>query len=181
MCSLKSSNLELLISSGPLPGVMSRPFSTFQAGEAPAFCSCQPVKSLLLKSGIGEAQFGGLARLREGAREPVHCQVLPSGPFRVPERVLPLSAPSKTRSDLLSSSSFGETNFRWPFVTSALGSGRAFPQRPTNSALSWPFSSRSSSQEGYPRSGAFSVKSHRPRKGFAASGEELAAGFSVWE
>src|SRR5580698_3011055 len=160
---------------------MSRPLSTFHAGEATAFSSCQPVKSLLLKSGIAEAQFGGLARLREGAREPVHCQVLPSGPFRAPERVFPFIVPSKTRSALLPSSSLGETNLKWPFDSSALGSGRAFPQRPTNSALSWPFSSRSSSQEGYPRSGAFSVKSHRPRKGFAASGEELAAGFSVWE
>src|SRR5579859_23847 len=111
-CSLKSSNLELLISSGPLPGLMSMPFSTFQTGDAPGLSSCQPVKSFPLKRGIGAAHLGDVALLRDGALRPVHCQVLPSGPFRVPERIFPRRAPSKTKSDLLSSSALGETNFK---------------------------------------------------------------------
>src|SRR5580704_12497117 len=177
-CSLKSSNLELLISSGPLPGVISAPFSTFHPGDAPGLSSCQPVKSFPLKSWIGADQFGGLVLLRASALWPVHCHVLPSGPFVVPDKIFPASVPSKTMSTLLPSSSLGEINFRRPFDSSALGSGRAFPQRPTIWALSCPFSSRSSNQEGYSRSGALSVRSHRPRKGLAVSDEELVADFS---
>src|SRR5260370_28635815 len=141
--------LELLISSGPSPGVISAPFSTFHAGDVPGLSSCQPVKSFRLKRGIAADQLGGLVLLRAGAPWPVHCQGLPSGPLVVPERIFPASAPSKTRSTLLPSSSLGETNFRRPFDSSALASGRAFPQRPTISALSRPFFSRRSNQERY--------------------------------
>src|SRR5580704_17704342 len=151
---------------------MSRLFSTLHAGDAPGLSSRQPVKSLPLKSAMEAAHLGGLVLLSAGALTPVHCQVLPSGPVSVPERVFPLSVPSKTRSALLSSFSLGETNFKWPFESSTLGSGRAFPQRPTISALSCPFSSRSCSQEGYSWSGAFSVKSQRPRKAASVSGAE---------
>src|SRR5690348_12251257 len=176
-CSLKSSNFRSPMSSGPLPGVMRFPFSTFQAGDAPAKDSFHPARSFPLKSGTGAAQVGAELRFSEGARLPVHCQVLPSGPFRVPERVFPVSLPSNTRSLLLSSSSFGDTNLSRPPEISTLGSGRALPQRPTISALSWPFSSRNSSQEGYSRLGAFRVKSQRPRNALAEPVEEFVGAF----
>src|SRR5579864_7321516 len=66
-------------------------------------------------------------------------------------------------SSFRSSSSFGETNVRVPFEISTLGSGRAFPQRLTICARNCPFSCWISNHEGYSRSGAFSVRSHRPR------------------
>src|ERR1700758_5399266 len=148
-CSLKSSNFRSLMSSGPLPGVVSKPFSTFHDFDASVEDWCQPVKSLPLKSAIPDSHAGAAERFSDGARRPVQFQVLPSGPFTVPERVLPSSFPSNVRSSFAPSSSFGETNFTCPFEDSAEGSGRAFPQRPTNSALSCPFSARSSSQDGY--------------------------------
>ena len=56
-----------------------------------------------------------------------------------------------------------------PSETSTLGSGRAFPQRPVNCALNWPPSSLTSSQEGCSPSGAFKVRSQRPRNGLASA------------
>src|ERR1700743_3915127 len=84
-----------------------------------------------------------------GALSPTHCQVFPSGPFTVPDRVLPTSLPSNTMSLLLPSSSFGETKVRVPFEISTLGRGRHFPHRPTIRAFNWPSSCWISSHQGY--------------------------------
>src|SRR5260370_35672484 len=83
-----------------------------------------------------------------------------------------------------SSSSLGETKVRWPFEISTLGSGLALPPRPTISAFNCPASWRSSSHEGYSRSGAFSVKSQRPRKDsteLSDCEEEVFPGFAAHE
>src|SRR5438445_292080 len=146
-CNLKSSNFEALISSGPFPGLTKLPFSTFHT-VVPGPAIFHPVKSLPLNNGIGLPHF----------------QVVPFGPFTVPDRIFPTSVPSKTMSSVRSNSSLGETKVRRPLEISTLGSGLALPQRPTISAFNCPPSWRSSSQEGYSRSGAFSVKSQRPRK-----------------
>src|SRR5271157_6274888 len=115
-CSLKSSNLESLINSGPLPGEVNAPFSTFQTAEGFGLSIFHPVRSFPLNSGIGFPHFGLPVLFRSGARSPVHVQVPPSGPVKVPDSCLPVSVPSKTQSALLSSSSLGETNVRWPFA-----------------------------------------------------------------
>src|SRR5712664_3924316 len=162
-CNLKSSNFESLISSGPFPGLTKLPFSTFHT-VVPGPAIFHPVKSLPLNNGIGLPHFGALLLLSNGAFWPVHFQVVPFGAFTVPDRIFPTSLPSKTMSSGWSSSSLGETKVRWPFEISTLGSGLALPQRPTISAFNCPPSWRSSSHEGYSRSGAFSVKSQRPRK-----------------
>src|SRR5439155_15069731 len=134
-CSLKSSNFESLINSGPFPGEISSPFSTFQTFSGFGSLIFQPVRSFPLNSWMGFPHFGGLLRFKAGARSPVHCQLLPSGPFTLPERLLPAKVPSKTKSACAPSSSFGETNVSLPFETSSFGSARAFPQRHTNCAL----------------------------------------------
>src|SRR5208282_2634976 len=166
-CSLKSLYFPSLISSGPLPGVINFPFSTFQTAFESDLLIVHPDRFFPLNSGTGFPHFTVPLLFNSGARTPVHGQTTPFGPVVVPVRASPFSVASKTISSLRSSSSFGETNFRWPFVISAAGNGRAFPQRPTISAFNWPFSCRNSSQEGYSRSGAFNVKSQRPRKGSA--------------
>src|SRR6266849_10518331 len=169
-CNLKSSNLESWISSGPFPGLTKLPFSTFQT-VVPGPAILHPVRSFPLNKGIGFPHFGALSRFRAGALWPVHCQGVPSGPVVVPDNILPMSVPSKTISSRRSSSSLGETKVRRPFERAILGSGRAFPQRLTIWAFSCPSSWRSSNQEGYSRSGAFSVKSQRPRKPSTDSAE----------
>src|SRR5215472_2308128 len=168
-CSLKSSYFPSFVSSGPFPGVISSPFSTFQTFSEFGSLIVQPVRSFLLNSSIGFPHFAGFVRTNAGAACPVHCHVLPSGPFTVPDKFLPASAPSKTKSARAPSSSFGETKVSFPFESSAFGSGRAFPQRPTNCATKRPLSWLSSSHEGYSRLPSFNVKSHRPRKAFADS------------
>src|SRR5260370_2346263 len=162
-CHLKSSNCDSLISSGPFPGLTKLLFSTFHT-VVPGPAIFHPVKSLPLNNGIGLPHFGALLLFSDGAFWPVHFQVVPFGPFTVPDRIFPASVPAKTMSSGRSSSSLGETKVRWPFEISTLGSGLALPQRPTISAFNCPASWRSSSHEGYSRSGAFSVKSQRPRK-----------------
>src|SRR6266849_4712020 len=162
-CNWKSSNLDSLISSGPFPGLTKLPFSTFHT-VVPGPAIFHPVKSLPLNNGIGLPHFGALLLLSNGAFRPVHFQVVPFGAFTVPDRIFPISLPSKTMSSGRSSSSLGETKVRWPFEISTLGSGLALPQRPTISAFNCPPSWRSSSHEGYSRSAPFSVKSQRPRK-----------------
>src|SRR5215472_16816048 len=147
-CSLKSSYFASLISSGPFPGVISSPFSTFHTFSALGSLMCQPVRSFLLKRSIGFPHFGGFERTNTGARWPVHCHVLPSGPFTVLDRVFPFNVPSKIMSACAPSSSFGETTVSFPFESSAFGSGRALPQRPTNCATRWLPSCFSSSHEG---------------------------------
>src|SRR5713226_10408653 len=126
---------------------------------------------------------GAVALFRAGALWPVHCHVVPFGPVVVPDRMFPTSVPSKTISSGRSSSSLGETKVRWPLESSTLGRGRAFPQRLTIRAFNCPPSSQSSSHEGYTRSGAFSVKSQRPRKAStpSADGEEdTFSAFPAW-
>src|SRR5215467_14737410 len=177
-CSLKSSYFPSLISSGPFPGGISLLFSTFQTFSAFGSLMCQPVRSFLLNSSMGFPHFGGFERANAGARSPVHCHVLPSGPFTVPDKVFPLSVPSKTMFDCAPSSSLGETNPSFPFDSSAFGSVRAFPQRPTNCATRWLPSRRSSSHEGYSRLPSFSVKSQRPRYAFADAPDGASAAFS---
>src|ERR1700757_687769 len=167
-CNLKSSNFWSLINSGPSPGVISSPFSTFHS-FFPRPLIFHPLKSFPLNSATGLPHFGGDFLSRDGARSPVHSQVAPFVPFTFPDNLFPDSDPSNTMSAGKASSSFGETKVNFPFDNSALGSGRAFPQRPTNSAFNWPPSSRSSSHEGYSRSGARSVKSQRPRYALADS------------
>src|SRR5437899_9830916 len=162
-CNLKSSNFEALISSGPFPGLTKLPFSTFHT-VVPGPAIFHPVKSLPLNNGIGLPHFGSLFLFSDGAFCPVHFQVVPFGPFTVPDRISRTSVPSNTMSSGRSSSSLGETKARWPLEISTLGSDLALPQRPTISAFNCPLSWRSSSHEGYSRSGAFSVKSQRPRK-----------------
>src|SRR6266436_2681370 len=182
-CNLKSSNLESLISSGPFPGLTKLPFSTFHTA-VPGPSILHPVKSFPLNNGIGFPHFATLFPFSAGALWPVHCQLVPFGPVVVPDSVCPTSVPSKTISSGRPSSSFGETKVRRLFDSTTLGSGRAFPQRPTISAFNCPPSCRISNHEGYSRSGAFNVKSHRPRKastdGFDGE-EELVLGSPVWE
>src|SRR5271169_5314303 len=127
MCNLKSSNLALLISSGPCPGLTSVPFSTFQAGVALGSLMLHPLRSLPLNNCVGFPHFGSLVLFRDGALSPVHCHGVPSGPVVVPTRFFPDSLPSKTMSSFLSSSSLGETNLTRPFESSNIGSGRACP------------------------------------------------------
>src|ERR1700747_572551 len=167
-CNLKSSNFWSLINSGPSPGVISSPFSTFHS-LFPGPLIFQPLKSFPLNSATGLPPFCGDFLSSDGARPPVHSQVAPFVPFTFPDSVFPVSKPSNTMSTGKFSSSFGETNVNFPFDNSALGSGRAFPQRPTNSAFNCPPSSRSSSHEGYSRSAARSVKSQRPSYALADS------------
>src|ERR1700730_16328903 len=162
-CNLKSSNLESLISSGPFPGAIKLPFSTFHT-VVPGPSIFHPARSFPLNNGIGFPQLGVLFFFRPGALWPVHRQVFPSGPVVVPDSVFPTNVASKIISVGLASSSLGETKVSRPFDSSTLGSGAPFPQRPTMSAFNCPPSWRSSNHEGYSRSGAFSVKSQRPRK-----------------
>src|ERR1700730_1457272 len=169
-CNLKSSNLESLISSGPFPGVIKFPFSTFHTFVPEPFIF-HPLKSLPLNKGIGFPHLGSPVGFKAGGFRPVHCQAFPSGPFTVPDSVFPTIVPSKTISASLASSSFGETKVSLCFESSCLGSGLASPQRPTMSAFNCPPSRRTSSHDGYSRSGAFSVKSQRPRKASADSPE----------
>src|ERR1700674_1119339 len=138
-CNLKSSNLESLISSGPFPGLTKLPFSTFHT-VVPVPSILHPVRSFPLNNGIGFPQFGTLFLFKAGALWPVHCQAVPFGPVVVPDRVFPTSVPSKTISSGRSSSSLGETNVRWPFDSSTLGSGLAFPQRLSIWAFNCPHS-----------------------------------------
>src|SRR5229473_6560266 len=162
-CNLKSSNLGSLINSGPFPGLIKLAPSTVHL-VVPVPSILHPVRSFPLNNLAGLPHFGELFGFKAGAFWPVHCQAIPSGPVVVPDRVFPTSIPSKTMSSGLLSSSLGETNVRWPFDNSTLGSSLAFPQRPTIWAFSCPPSLRSSNHEGYSRSGAFSVKSQRPKK-----------------
>src|SRR6266481_1189522 len=183
-CNLKSPNLESLISSGPFPGLTKLPSTTFHT-EVSAPSILHPLISFPLNNGIGFPHFGRLFTFNAGALRPPHCQVVPSGPVVVPDRVAFLTkVPSKTISSARSSSSLGDTNVRRPFDSSTLGSGLAFPQRLTIWAFNCPPSRRSSNHEGYSRSGAFNVKSQRPRKGSTdwAEGEEgLFSDFPAWE
>src|ERR1700730_10338513 len=180
-CNLKSPKLESLISSGPLPGLTKLLFSTFHTAVlGPAIL--HPVKSFPLNNGIGFPDFGAVNSCRAGALWPIHCQVVPFGPVVLPDSVFPTSVPSKVISSGRSSSSLGETKVSRPFDSSTLGSGRAFPQRPTIWAFNCPPSRRSSSHEGYSRSGAFSVKSQRPRKASTDSAEDgLFSVCPAWE
>src|SRR6267378_1408610 len=163
MCSLKSSNLAALISSGPWPGLTSVPFSTFQVAVAFGSLGFHPLRSLPLNKEVGFPHFGSIFLFKSGALSPVHCHGVPSCPVVVPTNVVPDSLPSKTMSSFLSSSSLGETNVRRPFETSTFGRGRACPQRLTSRALSCPPSRVISSHEGDSRTGVFRVRSQRPR------------------
>src|SRR6266436_4237704 len=136
-CNWKSSNLESLISSGPFPGLTKLPFSTFHT-VVPGPAIFHPVKSLPLNNGVGLPHFGALLLFSDGASCPVHFQVVPFGPFTVPDRIFPASVPSKTISSGRSSSSFGETKGRRPFEISTLGRCLALPQPPTISAFNCP-------------------------------------------
>src|SRR5215469_8884481 len=177
-CSLKSSYFPSLINSGPLPGVISSSFSTFQTFSELGSLILQPVRSFLLNNSMGFPHFGCFVRTNVGARSPDHRHVLPSGPFSVPDKVCPFKVPSKIKSASAPSSSLGETNVSLPFESSAFGSGRALPQRPTNCASNRPFSWLNSSHEGYSRVPSFSVKSHRPRNALADSPAAVAAALS---
>src|SRR5882672_8402790 len=183
-CNLKSWNLESLISSGPFPGLTKLPFSTVHTA-APGSSIFHPARSFPLNNWMGFPHSGTALLFRAGALWPVHCHVVvPFGPVVVPDRMLPTSVPSKTISSGRSSSSLGETKVRWPFEDSTLGSGLALPQRLTIWAFNCPPSWRSSNHEGYSRSGAFNVKSQRPRKASTdwAEGEEgLFSDFPAWE
>src|SRR6059058_2152819 len=128
------------MSSGPWLGLTRFPFSTFHSLDGFGLSGFHPVRSLPLNNWTGFPHFGSAARFKDGARCPVHFHGVPSGPVVLPDKVLPASVPSKTMSSLRSSSAFGETNLRRPLVILISGSGRAFPQRPTNCALSSPFS-----------------------------------------
>src|SRR5215469_16314178 len=162
-CNLKSSNFESLISSGPFPGVIKAPSSTFHTLVGWGLSVRQPVRSLPLNSGMGCPHFGFPLLFSAGARRPVQVQGVPSGPVVVPESRSLVSDPSNTISSLRSSSSLGETNRMWSPETETCGRGRAFPHRLTNCAHNCPSSSRISIQEGCSRSGVFNVRSQRPR------------------
>src|SRR6266851_8563023 len=151
--------------SGPCPGLTSVPFSTVHAPAGLGLSMCQPVRSFPLNNEIGFPHFGTPVLCNGGALRPVHRHGVPSGPVVVPDRVLPTSLPSKSISFFRSSSSLGEIKETAPFQRSIFGSGRAFPQRLTICALNCPPSCRISNHEGYSRSGAFRVRSQRPRKG----------------
>src|ERR1700686_3664968 len=137
-CNVKSSNLESLISSGPFPGLTKLPSSTFHT-EVSTPSILHPLISFPLNNGIGFPHFGTLFPFRVGALWPIHCQVVPSDPVVVPDRVVFLTrVPSKTISSARSSSSLGETNVRRPLDSSTLGSGLSFPQRLTIWAFNCP-------------------------------------------
>src|SRR5690242_6614976 len=135
MCNLKSSKFEVLISSGPCPGLISAPSWTFHSAVDSLLAAFHPVRSLPLNNRLGFPHLGVPDLLSAGARTPVHDQVVPSGPLTVPLMLLPESFPSKTMSALAPSSSLGEVKVSLPSAISTLGSGRAFPQRPTICAL----------------------------------------------
>src|SRR5579872_582076 len=164
MCNLKSVNLSVLISSGPCPGLTRIPFSTVHLAAALGSLMVHPLRSLPSNSCTDFPHFGARSLWRLGARTPVHCHGVPSGPVVVPESLSPESLPSKTMSSFLSSSSFGETNRMWPFEISTLGSGRGCPQRLVNRAWNCPPSSVISSHDGASFCGVFKVRSQRPRK-----------------
>src|SRR5258708_12533227 len=136
-CNWKSSNWESLISSGSFPGLTKLPFSTFQT-VVPGPAIFHPVKSLPLNNGIGLPHFGSVLLFSDGAFCPVHFQVVPFGPFTVPDRIFPASVPSKTISSGRSSSSFGETKVRRPFEISTLRRRLALPHPPTISPSNFP-------------------------------------------
>src|SRR5271165_1033477 len=161
--------------SGPCPGLTSVPFSTFQTAAAFGSLVFHPVRSFPLNSVTGLPHLGLPFLWSSGAGSPDHVQVPPLGPVTDPERVFPFTFPVKIQSAGESSASLGETKAIWPSEISTLGRGRAFPQRPTIWADSFPSSSRISNHEGYSRSGAFKVRSQRPKKDLAASafGSEL--------
>src|SRR6266705_6186036 len=98
------------MSSAPRPGLTNVPFSTFQVGVALGSLIFHPLRSLPLNNCVGFRHFGTLFLFRDGARSPVHCHEVPSGPVVVPVRVFPASLPCNTMSSLRSSSSLGETN-----------------------------------------------------------------------
>src|SRR5262249_62139847 len=83
---------------------------------------------------------------------------------------------------VLDPSSCVETRVRCPSERPTRGSGRAFAQRPTICAFSWPPSTEGSSHDGYSRSGAFSVRFQRPRNAFSEA-DALVAAFALvaWE
>src|SRR5258708_23091760 len=112
-CNWKSSNLESLINSGPFPGLTKLPFSTFHT-VVPGPAIFHPVKSLPLNNGIGLLHFSALLLFSDEAFCPVHFQVVPFGPFTVPDRILATNFPSTTISSGRSSPSFGSTEVMRP-------------------------------------------------------------------
>src|SRR5262245_20505874 len=86
-----------------------QPPSTLQLDAFTGLSKLQPVTPRPLNSVIGSAHLRLAGGLRIGARLPVHVHGVPSGPLAVPDNVLRVNFPSKTKSLLLPSSSFGET------------------------------------------------------------------------
>src|SRR5271155_5912023 len=84
ICSLKSSNLEVLRRSGPLPSFTNVPSSAFQEASLLRLRGTQPVRSLPLNNVTGCPHLGEVFRLSSGARTPFHCQTAPAGSVTVP-------------------------------------------------------------------------------------------------
>src|SRR5436305_2299105 len=123
------------MSAAPRYGVVSVPSLTVHLALALGSLGVHPLRSLPLNSFMGSPHFGSPVLFRLGARTPVHCQGLPSGPVVVPANWSPTNLPLKIRSSFRSSSSLGETNVIWSPDISIFGSGRALPDRLTNWAL----------------------------------------------
>src|SRR5262245_6126847 len=94
----------------PADSLIRDPLFTTQLDDFDGLSKVQPLKLLRLNIKIGWPHLTWAGGLRIGARCPVHVQASPFGPCADPLKVSPTNLPSKTRSFLLPSSSFGETN-----------------------------------------------------------------------
>src|SRR6267142_842796 len=134
-CSLKSENFRSVAMFEPASLFTRQPSFTVQLDAFSGLSKYQPEWSRPLNKVIGSRHITRIGGLRAGARLPVQVHGVPSGPWAVPLNVLPANFPSKIKSVLLPSSSFGETNWIVLPVTVTVGRKRAWPQRPTKRAL----------------------------------------------
>src|SRR4051794_17171115 len=107
--SSKSWNFRSVIIFEPADLFTRHPPSTTQLEALAGLSNRQPDRSCPLNSEIGSPGSKRAGALRMGARFPDHVHGTPSGPLAVPVNVFRARLPSKTRSVLLPSSSFGET------------------------------------------------------------------------
>src|SRR5207249_7015037 len=99
-CSLKSSNLELLMISGPGSLATSVPSSIVQRSFRLGSLNRQPVKSLPLNKVTGMPHWGVPWRFNAGAFTPVQAQEVPLGLVAVPTSRPPTSFPLNKVSSL---------------------------------------------------------------------------------
>ena len=177
MCSLKSRNRSFVAMFEPADLLIRHPFSTSQLEAFGGLSNVQPAKSRPLNRVSGLSHFGFVGGLSAGARLPVQVQAVAFGPRAEPDKVPPVSFPSKAKSFVLPSSSLGLTNSIRSPLSTTFGKSRALPHRPTKRAFQTPRSSDSSSQDGslWPF-GSLTVRSQRPAKESAGAAQALAPG-----